>query len=213
MKALRIFCIFWAVFFGLTAFSCIFNLFNQNRQEPIGELFVGGILMIALTALCVFGAMKSGDRPRKETRKYIPGSPLPVVRSGGLILSAGEVCHLCESVSIGKTKTVTTRTVTSRSGSSVRVARGVSLRSGTSTSRAIRQNVLDAVVGSFYVTNKRIVASSSKYSFDKSLSALSSYTMHTDGFALQFGNDTYTILTREPVYVMTILQVVLATYK
>jgi len=54
------------------------------------------------------------------------------------------------------------------------------------------------------VTNQRVVASSSKYNFDKPLSALSSYTMYLDGFALQFGKDTFTILTKEPIYLMNI---------
>lgn len=192
---------------GYLTFICVGMAFagiSASLTDKAFSSFFIGIVFLLLAVLCFKKFRSPGKRLLPESRTYLPGSPLPVVNSGGLILSRGEICHLAEKVSVGKTKTVTTRTVSSHSGGSVRIAKGLSVRSGTSSSRSIRENILDTVAGSFYVTNQRVVASSSKYNFDKPLSALSSYTMYLDGFALQFGKDTFTILTKEPIYLMNI---------
>lgn len=197
------------MFAGVTAF---FRDMTVDAGMAVRELIIGIVLGGCAIPLTL-KALHPEGKEAQEGRKYIPGTSLPVVMPSGLILARGEACHISENIKIGKTKTVTTGRVTSHSGGSVRVAKGLSVRSGTSTSRTIRRDILDTVPGYLYVTNKRIVASSSKYNFDKPLSGLSSYTMYKDGFALQFGKDTFTILTREPVYVMTVLRTVIAVYQ
>lgn len=165
------------------------------------------VLFAFLTWLCIRKLFGAGNAPRLEGRKYNIGDPLPVAVCVGLLLEKGEVGHLCEKVKIGKVKNVSTGTVTTRSGGSVRVARGLSVHSGTSHSKTIRSDVLDTSPGTLYVTNKRVVGSSPKYSFNEKVSSLTSVKMYSDGFALQFGNKNYTILVRDPIYVATILQI------
>lgn len=59
-------CTIFSVVFGLTAFSCFFNLFTGQNPSPPMELLLMGILMTALTALCLFGLKRSIDKG-KET--------------------------------------------------------------------------------------------------------------------------------------------------
>lgn len=208
MKIWRAICQVFTIVFGLTLVSCMINLFRPDSPSSKPELIICGIFMILLITLCQLGVRKAvgiGGRFLPESRKINAGDPLPVVNAPGIILSRGEICRLAESVKIGKTKTITTRTVTYRSGGSIRIAKGLSVHSGSSSSRPIRENILDAVSGTLYVTNRRIVASSQKYNFDKPLNALSSYTMYTDGFSLQFGKESFTFLVRDRVYIMTVL--------
>lgn len=190
---------------GLTiaGISAFFTDLSAGPDVVFHELLIA-IVCGLCTVFLVLKAVRPGWRLLPESRKIDENTPLPVVKTPRLMLSRGEICHLEENVKLGKVKTVTTRAV-SHSGGSVRIAKGLSIRTGTSTSRPIQKNMLDVVPGTLYVTNKRIVASSSKYNFDKPLSALSSYTMYTDGFSLQFGNDSYTFLVRDRVYIATIV--------
>lgn len=179
---------------GIDAFLSTWNLRN----------LLPALIFSVLAFFCGWKLFNGGKRFLPESRKYVPGSPLPVADRHNLILAPGEICHLSENIKVGRLKTVTAGTVTSHSGGSIRIAKGVSIRSGTSSSRPIRKNVLDTVSGNLYVTNRRIVVSSPKYNFDKPMSALTSYTPYSDGFALQFGKETYTILPKDPIYVFSV---------
>jgi len=194
---------------GFLAFMCA-----NMAAIGIGSIFAPGgsqnlIVGIVFAVLAFLCAKKSGSVGRllPESRKYNTGDPLPISACPGLLLARGEVGHLCEKVKIGKVKNVSTGTVTTRSGGSVRIARGLSVHSGTSHSKTMRADVLDTSPGTLYVTNKRLVGSSPKYNFDEKISSLTSVKMYSDGFALQFGSKNYTILVQDPIYVATILQI------
>lgn len=66
MRALKAIFILFSATFGLTAFSCIYNLFNENRASSIPELLILFAVMAALTVLCVLGAKKSGDKAKED---------------------------------------------------------------------------------------------------------------------------------------------------
>lgn len=167
--------------------------------------FAIGIICAVLMCLC---AKKAGSgRFLPESRKYNPGDPLPVTVCPGLLLSSGEVCHICENIKIGKVKNVSVGSVSNQSGGSVWIARGLSVHSGTSRSRTIRADVFDANSGMLYITNKRVVAASPKYSFNERLTSIVTIRLYSDGFSLQFGSKNYTIIVRDPTYVATIMQV------
>lgn len=194
---------------GFLAFICgnlaAIGIGSVSTPGGLQNLLVG-IVFAALTILFI---KKAGGSVRilPESRKYNPGDPLPITACPGLFLEKDEIGHLCEKVQIGKVKNVSTGSVTTHSGGSVRVARGLSVHSGTSYTTTKRADVLDKSAGTLYVTNKRIIGASPKYSFNQKHSSLTSVKMYTDGFALQFGSKSYTILTSDPVYVSVILQI------
>lgn len=56
---MKAFCGIFAGIFGLTAISCFYNLFAGQTSSPPMGLLLMGILMVALTALCVYGVVRS----------------------------------------------------------------------------------------------------------------------------------------------------------
>lgn len=194
---------------GFAAFICgnLAAVGIGSISAPGGsQNLIVGIVCAALTFFCI---KKSGGIGRilPESRAYTLGDPLPISACPGLLLARGEIGHLCESVKIGKVKNVVTGHISTRSGGSVRVARGLSVHSGSSRSTTTRADVLDAGTGTLYVTNRRIIGTSPKYSFDEKLSAITTIKLYADGFLLQIGSKNYMILIRDSKYVSTILNV------
>lgn len=167
--------------------------------------FPAGIICAVLMCFCAKKTV--GARFLRESRKYTPGDPLPVTACPGLLLSSGEICHICENIKIGRIKNISVGSVSRRSGESIHIARGLAIHSGSSRSKTIRADVFDSSSGKLYITNKRVVAASSKYSFNEQLASIVTISLYSDGFALQFGSKSYTIIVRDPTYVATIMQV------
>lgn len=203
MKKLWIFLTF---FCGITVFAGISAFFRTVATEGAKAVpnFILGLICIPLTILCAHKLLQPA-RHIPESRVYNPGAPLPIVSSGTLFLSPGEVCHINESAKSGKLKTITTGYTGGSAGVSVRVAKGLTLHSGSTRGTPVRKSVMDTSGGTFYVTNKRIVMISPKYGFDKPLSSISGIKMYTDGFSIQAGSSHYTILLKEPLYVANVL--------
>lgn len=57
-------CVIFGAIFGLTAFSCFYNLFKGGSSDSPTALLLCGILMVALTALCVYGFIRAADRAK-----------------------------------------------------------------------------------------------------------------------------------------------------
>jgi hypothetical protein len=148
-----------------------------------------------------------------EHRSYAPGSPLPIVDPGNMFLASGEVCYAKEAAKSCKLKTQTVGYSGGGGGVSVRIAKGVTLHSGSRRSAPIKKTYLDKSPGVLYITNKRIIMASSTYPFDRKLSAISAITPYTDGFALHVGSAIHTVLVKEPIYVTNILRAAIAANK
>ena len=131
--------------------------------------------------------------------------PLPVVQSGNVLMTAGEVCHYYAQATFVKTKNVVVGYTGGSRGVSIRVMKGMSYRVGASQSQPIRGDVQEKTPGMLTVTNQRIVFSASKGAFDKKISSLSSITPYRDAVAFQFGESQYPLLLKEPVYVSQII--------
>lgn len=133
------------------------------------------------------------------------GQPLPVVRSNGVMLGSGETCHYSKPATFVKTKHVVLGQSSTHSGTSIRVAKGMSFRMGESHSKTIRGNVQEKTAGILTVTNKRIIFSASKGAFDKSISSLSSITPYKDGIGFQFGSQQFPLMTADAPYIYQIV--------
>lgn len=131
--------------------------------------------------------------------------PLPVVQSKGAIIAPGETCHYSKPATFVKTKNVVVGQTSTHSGASIRVMKGMSYRMGESHSRTIRGNVQEKTTGILTVTNKRIVFSANKGTFDKPLSSLSSITPYKDGIGFQFGSQQFPLITSDAAYIYQIV--------
>lgn len=131
-------------------------------------------------------------------------APLPIVATNAM-LSSGEVCHYCGSASYVKTKNVVVGYSGGSSGTSIRIAKGMSVRVGASKSTPIRGNVQERTPGILSITNKRIIFSANKGAFDKKISSLSTVTPYRNAITFQFGSQQYPLETHQAEFIYQIL--------
>ena len=122
---------------------------------------------------------------------------LPVVPNSPIFLQKNELCHYSKPVTLYIAKTMVTGYSSGSSGVSVRIAKGVTYRTGGSKGAPIREKVMESFPGTLSITNQRIIFSSMQNSFDKQLSTISSINPYDDGFILQFSSTSYTIETKD----------------
>ena len=80
------------------------------------------------------------------------------------------------------------------SGVSVRVAKGVTLRTGSMRAYAVKGAVIVAS-GEIVITDQRILFAGDRKSFDIPLESLLNVTSYSDGFGFHDNKKTYTFLT------------------
>lgn len=61
---MKIFCGIFGAVFGLTAFSCFYNLFKGGGPNSPVSLILLGIVSIAITALCVYGFITASEKAK-----------------------------------------------------------------------------------------------------------------------------------------------------
>lgn len=67
---MKVICAFFGAVFGLTGFSCFYNLAVGRHPSPPLSLFFMGIFSFTITALCIWGIKRSVDKG-KETGSII----------------------------------------------------------------------------------------------------------------------------------------------
>ena len=127
----------------------------------------------------------------------LPDATLPIVVATSLILQTDEKCHYSRSATKVVTKNKVVGYTGGSSGLSIRIAKGMNYRIGASKRAPIRRNVQETYPGTLSITNKRIIFTASKGSFDKKISILSAIVPYKNGFDLQFGSQTYSLETND----------------
>lgn len=188
----------------------------RERRAGMGilYLFTFGIFFIgwAVDAIRYLLAALRGERiprkdelPPKAVRQLLDEDPLPTVFGHNLILKEGERCHYSSNATFVKTKNVIVGYSGGNNGVSIRIAKGVSYRVGTSKAAPVRGNVEERTPGTLNITNQRVIFSAAKGTFDKKISALTSLNPYTNAVEFQFGSQQYMIETDEAEYIMQIL--------
>ena len=133
---------------------------------------------------------------------------LPIVSTPySVVLHSGEVCHYQDNASVLVIKNEVVGHTRGSGGVSVRVAKGLTLHSGSSRGTSIRQDVSYKYPGLFTMTNQRIIMTGEK-GFDQPIGKLTSMVPYNgfQGITLQFGKSSYTILMAEPFWVPKIVE-------
>ena len=190
----------WIDFF-ICLFLGIFGVHKfRERKIGIGILYLCtmGLFGIGWFIDCVRyllaalrGEKSNGSSSENPQSVLLPDGTLPIVIDCSLALQDGECCHYSASAKriIPKEKTV--GYTSGSAGVSFRVAKGVTLRTGSSRGTAIKKNVLEENPGTLRITNQRIIFTSIKGGFDKKISNLSTVTEADDGLVLQFGSQMF----------------------
>ena len=134
---------------------------------------------------------------------------LPIIHGSTVFLQKNELCHYSNPATLYIAKTRVTGYSSGSSGVNIRIAKGVTYRTGGSKGAPIREKVMESFPGTLSITNQRIIFSSMQNSFDKNISTISSINPYDDGFILQFSSTSYTIGTKDVNKIVQILTILM----
>lgn len=123
--------------------------------------------------------------------QQIQAGVLPVLSGVPVVLSEDEVAHFFAPARRYITKKKAVGRTGSGGGVSVRVAKGVSLRTGGGASQTVYDDVTDVFDGQIVLTNRRIVFLASQNGFDCKLNTISAIVPEGDLIMIQAGAKSY----------------------
>lgn len=166
------------------------------------------LIFSALAAVFFWKGAKAGARKKEQRRAeadkaYMEDHELQQIEAGVLpslvdvpvILGEGEVGHFCAPARRYITKKKSIGRTGSGGGVSVRVAKGVSLRTGGGASQTVYDDVTDVFGGLVILTNRRIVFMSKQNGFDCKLSSISAIAPEGGRVMIQAGSTVYRLTT------------------
>lgn len=174
---------------------------NLNTYQKILTILFGYLLLVGIVQLIT----RKKSRNSKKSRTLAPTDSLPIDTAPNIVLMEGEICHYCGPAVHIKTKNVVVGYSGGSRGTSVRIAKGLSVRVGSSKASPVRGDIQDRSSGILSITNKRIIFSGTKKSFDNKIASLSAMTPYDKGIVFQFGSTQYPLETHEAEYIYQIL--------
>lgn len=174
----------------------------------------------ALAILCFWRGGKVSARKKaarqNENRTYmteqdlqqIQSGALPVLSSVPVVLAEGETAHYFAPARRYITKTKAVGRTGNHGGVSVRVAKGVSLRTGGGASKTVYDDVTDSFAGQVILTDRRIVFLAKQNGFDCKLDTISAITPEGDRIMIQAGSKTYRLAVAQQGHFAKVLDTV-----
>lgn len=165
-------------------------------------LFTGGLFMfgwivdIIKVALGKESYIKRKSIMNSSDLTLIRNGELPIIYGTPLNLSNDETCCYVDSAYTFKDKILTTGYTGKSRGMSIKLMDGLTYHTGGSGSQAIREKQRTTYYGFLYLTNKRVVYTSEKDSFDKPIEKITSIQEAKDGLVIQVGSNTYSIIVK-----------------
>lgn len=215
------------VFLAVLIFSFLLYGIFEAIPKNINHYEMGDYIVLALVyALFLFLAFlllkkaflskKSAPKPYEDINKAAwddaiksvsQVAELPVVSfPEAILLKPGEICHYQSFAKVGIIKNQVTGRTGGYGGVSVRIAKGITLHSGSSGGKSIREDVFYTYPGVFSMTNQRIIMTGEK-GFEHPISKLTAIAPYQgkSGITLQFGKATYSLLMPEPYWIPKII--------
>lgn len=127
----------------------------------------------------------------------IRAGKLPTFKTRTVLLGENEICRFIDRAAL-VTQKVTKRYRHQANGTSFKVMKGITLRTGGGTSTPIEEKVTEYTQGFIYVTDLRIIFVAQEKGFEKKIKNLTAVVPYSNGVGLQYGNQTYNLLTPQP---------------
>lgn len=208
-------------FLTLVVISMLNDPFISEDSTAFGTTVFFAVVLGIATAMSIKGAVsnpkkakKKKSQPEEEIRnariaEVAAVSVLPVVDSdsvAAILLHPGETCHYQVPASIVEIKEQVVGYSGGNGGVSVRVARGLTLHSGSSRRTPIRADVVKKYPGIFTMTNERMIMTGEK-GFEHPLNKLTAMIPWNEfaGIMLQFGRSSYTVEMEESYWIPKII--------
>lgn len=210
-----------AVFLLFGAFAAIGGV-GVIDGEPQTAMMIVGIVVAAIGVFAlVMGYRTMKNRSKKKTAdkpvpfpmsteqmQEIEAGGLPVLYGTPLLLKSGEMVHYRTPCGLSVTRRELIGSTGGGAGASFRIAKGIYLHSGKSSSKRIYDDVTNTFKGELFITNARIVFLQSRAGFELPIVKLSAILPIEDGIRLQSGNKTYDMVLPFPEYPYTVIQTV-----
>lgn len=137
-----------------------------------------------------------GKKNLKKTEKT-PYEQLQemIIKTPSISLKVGEVCFYQEKATALHQKNVVTGTKSAGAGVNVKLAKGVSIRTGGSGSENIRGTVNEYFDGTLYITNMRVVLLAPKHGFDTPITKITSISKFNNGLLFYVKAKGYSVMT------------------
>lgn len=172
-----------------------------------------GLLLLVLGICYLQGKFVDSSLARKEQKAYVRRMRpyrgvylteeqihnlenkigLPVLDTP-VFLNYGEVAVYHSQATRQETKNRVIGRTGSYGGGTVRIAKGLSIHTGGSSSRPIYGDVSMQYPGEFIITNERIIFLSNQKGFELKHQSITAATAYKDGFAFQSKNTSYVLL-------------------
>ena len=168
------------------------------KDSTLPQFLIGTIISWGLGAgLAYFlivsaRGLKLKKANEEQAMQMLLAQPLTQIRPTKALLKAGEKAYGSVAASLQEVQTVGYSAGTS--GVSVRVAKGVTLRTSGTRARAVK-GMVSVAAGELVVTDQRIIFAGDRKAFAIPLDELLNTTNYTDGFGFNTSKSTYTLLT------------------
>lgn len=193
-KQIRLLIVIFLGIFGVHKFI------DKDYKMGFIYLFTGGLFGIGWIIDIIKELMGTSNNKNSlmniETLNMIKSGQLPTINVPNINLASDEICHYVDRGYTFKDKIITTGYTGKSNGVSIRVMKGLTYRTGGSGAKAIRKTQRTTYIGTLYITNKRIIYSSTNECFDKTFDKITSITEVTDGIILQIGSNSYSIILK-----------------
>ena len=161
---------------------------------PLSQLLIGAAVCWGIGGVLGYLLIRRARQDRNKVARatleleQLRAAPLSPVSSGRALLKPGEVAYANSSASLMKPQTV--GYAGGSAGASVRVAKGVSIRTSSTRAKAVK-GLVSVATGDLVATNARIIFAGDSKSFYIALPNLLSVTPFNDGFSLSDGKSSY----------------------
>ncbi len=143
--------------------------------------------------------MQDECAPKEKIQKLIVSNP-------NISLLNNEICFYKQVASAYHQKNIVIGSSGKTTGMNIRIAKGISVRTGGGRSRVIRKDVVETFVGTLYITNYRIILLAPKCGFDLYVSKINQLTYNNDGFQIYHGSKCYNVLTCDVDNIQAVIQ-------
>ena len=193
----------WAVALGAFAIVGSVSSLSQGSTEAIP----GAILFLAGAAALVLSAIKDIKNPpptptvedlgihvsQADLDAFKAYGTLPNVENSPIMLADGEQAVYASRATRVETKNRRLGTTGGGGGMSVRVAKGVRVRTGGTQSKSVYGDVEMTHNGEFVVTTQRIVFVASSRAFEEKLQSISAVTVEDGCLVIMGTKDNYSL--------------------
>ena len=206
----------WSVALVVIAILAAIGSLSNGSTEALP----GSLILLVIAAVLVMSAMNAIKNPppaptlgdqgihisQDDLDAFKAYGKLPQLTNSPVILAEGEQAVYACSAERVETKNRRLGTTGGGVGGSIRVAKGVSIRTGSTGSKSIYGDVEMVHGGEFVVTTDRIVFVASSRAYSEKLADISAVSVDGDCLAIMAGNSNYAMRMPYPEYPCEIIK-------